>query len=276
MRLREFVFGAALMTIAIVSVEANPPAISSDASRDEEMRSSEVANHSDRQSEVNLSELLSGVPSPLVIKDKVLGSAYFNTLSILSRNNACSDFFGGPTASVDVFKQLIGRVQKYYDTTAIGIRMSGKTLSISNTLTKTKYRLFERVLINANGPFYRKRGSQSDLPLPRIGTFESNTKGVRVLMFLHELGHVMKGDDGNWLLPNDGKDENLSRLNSQKIGDVCGKQIKALGKHEARGETGLSLAGKAKPTALAEREKTPATNGRSAVQAGTVPMLKKN
>ncbi len=278
MRLREFVFGAALMTIAIVSVEANPPAISSDASRDEEMRSSEVANHNERQSdaEVNLSELLSGVPSQLVVKDKVLGSAYFNTLSILSRNNACSDFFGGPAASVDVFKQLIGRVQKYYDTTAIGISMSGKTLNISNNLTKTKYRLFERVLINANGPFYRKRGSQSDLPLPRIGTFEPNTREVRVLMFLHELGHIMKGEDGNWLLPNDGKDESLSRLNSQKIEGVCGRQIIALGKHDTRSEAQMSLAGKTKPMTLDERDKTPATNAKSAEPAGTIPLLKKN
>jgi len=274
MRRREFLMVIALLTIALVSAKANPAAVSKNASRDEQVPVSEVDIETD--AEVSPIEMLSVEPSPLISKDKALGAAYFNTLSILSSNNTCSAFFGGPPASVEVFKQLIGKVRKDYVPRTIGIHMSGETVNISNAVTKTEYRLFDRVLINANGPFYRNRVSQSDRALPRIGTFQPNTNEARVLMFLHELGHVMKGEDGNWLLPNDGKDENLSRLNSQKIEDVCGKQIKALGKHEARGETGLSLAGKAKPTALAEHEKTPATNGRSGVQASTVPMLKKN
>lgn len=51
-------------------------------------------------------------PSSLIAQDKVLASAYFDTLSILSTTNGCSAFFGGPKASVDIFNQLIGRVRK--------------------------------------------------------------------------------------------------------------------------------------------------------------------
>jgi hypothetical protein len=38
----------------------------------------------------------------------------------------------------------------------------------------------------------------------------------------------MKGDDGNWLLPDDGKAIGVSQENSRKIEDVCGEQIKRL------------------------------------------------
>jgi len=92
-------------------------------------------------------------------------------------------------------------------------------------------------VLNTNGPFYRKRLSQAEPTMPRIGTFEPNTREIRVLIFLHELGHVIKGEDGKWLLPDDGKSDDLSRQNSQKIEDVCGEQIKGprngSAKHEA-------------------------------------------
>ena len=88
--------------------------------------------------------------------------------------------------------------------------------------------MFDRVMINSNGPFYRQRVPYSFAQIPGLGTFQANTKEVRVLMFLHELGHAIKGDDDNWLLPDDGKDDQLSRRNSQKIEEVCGEQIKAL------------------------------------------------
>lgn len=52
-------------------------------------------------------------------------------------------------------------------------------------------------------------------------------------MFLHELGHMMKGNDGRWLLPDDGKDQNRSHVNSQKIEDFCGSEIKRLRKEGA-------------------------------------------
>lgn len=241
MRLREYLTIAALLTATIVPAQATQPAASADIFRDAEERRPEVAAdaaaNSGRESaaEMNVSKASSAVPSPLVFRDKVFGSAYFNTLSILSASNACSDFFGGPSAAVDVFKQLIGKARRAYLANRIGMTMSGETVNIFDARTHKEYRLFSKVSINANGPFYRKRVSMSGPPMPRLGTFEANTKEVRVLMFLHELGHVMKGEDGHWLLPNDGKDEALSHQNSRKIEEVCGDEIKDLD-HESKRE----------------------------------------
>jgi hypothetical protein len=173
------------------------------------------------------------VPSPLINEDKILGSAYYDTLSILSTPNECSDFFGGPSASVDIFKAIIGKVRRKYFSPSIGIQMSGAVVNVSNAETKSTYRLFDTVSINANGPFYRKRFTTGQPFVPGVGTFGPNTKEARVLMFLHELGHVVKGQSGNWLLPDDGRDEALSRDNTRKIEDVCGDEIRNLGKGDA-------------------------------------------
>ena len=51
-----------------------------------------------------------------------------------------------------------------------------------------------------------------------------------MLILLHELGHLMKRNDGNWLLADDNKADTVSRDNSKKILEVCGEQIKALGR----------------------------------------------
>jgi hypothetical protein len=170
----------------------------------------------------------------MVSQDRIFGQAYNDALNILSKDNECSEFFGGPGNSVDVFNRLMSNVRKSYVPTGIGIRMSGQTTTVLNARTKREFRLFETVEINANGPFYRKRFSNADPSIPRVGRFEPNTKEVRVLMLLHELGHAVKGDNGDWLLPNDGHDEDLSRTNSLKIEEVCGDEIKNLRKSDSK------------------------------------------
>jgi hypothetical protein len=241
MRRREFLMVMALLTIALISAKGNAPADLKDAPPGEQVPALEM--DSKTVAEVNPLEVPSIEPSSLVSKDRTLGTAYFNTLSILSTVNGCSLFFGGPAASVNVFKQLIRKVRKDYFTTPVGIQMSGETTNVNNAATRTDFRLFDKVVINANGPFYRRMFLRTNLPLHSIGTFEPNTREVRVLMFLHELGHVMKGDDGNWLLPDDGKDEGLSRLNSQKVERVCRAEIKALRKGDRNGDSEI-IAGK--------------------------------
>ena len=170
------------------------------------------------------------LPSPLIAEDEILGSAYYDTLSILESSNECSDFFGGSTVSVEAFNSLVSRVRKGYFAPSLGIQMSGETVDVFNIKTKSRYRFFDKVVINTNGPFYRKRFSRSDATVPGIGKFGPNTKEVRVLMFLHELGHVVQGEGGEWRLPNDGNDDKQSRSNTKKIESVCGDQIKNLSK----------------------------------------------
>lgn len=270
---REFLTVMALLTFALISAKATPAADLKAAPRAEQTPALVVNGNT--EAEVASIESPSREPSPLISKDRALGTAYFNTLRILSTINGCSLFFGGPAASMDVFKQLFGKVQKEYFNTPVGIQMSGETVNIRNAVTTTEYRLFDKVVINANGPFYRRMFTRTNLPLHPIGTFEPNTREVRVLMFLHELGHVMKGDDGNWLLPNDGKDEGLSRLNSQKIEDVCGAEIKSLRQHESKGDAEIIITGKSDHAAPKKRNAAPVLNKQSAEEAFTIRGLNK-
>jgi hypothetical protein len=49
---------------------------------------------------------------------------------------------------------------------------------------------------------------------------------------------VMRGPDGQWLLPNDGEDEGKSLANSQKIEDVCDGELSTLNKIVATEDLG--------------------------------------
>lgn len=228
MRLREFLVGTALMSFALVIAKAGPPPLFDDGVSDDFIGENRGAT------EPSTSVPIPPDPSPLIAEDKILRRAYYDTLSILSTNNLCSDFFGGPAASVEAFTQLMGRMRKEYLSGSIAMRMTGQTTNLQNDTTKKEYRLFEKVLINANGPFYRNRFTYPEPPGPPIGTFAPNTKEARVLIFLHELGHVIKGQDGEWLLPNDGNSEKVSKLNTRRIEGVCGDQIKGLGKSQSK------------------------------------------
>jgi hypothetical protein len=224
MRLREVLIGTALMSIALITTRASAPTGFGDEVRHD------FADGTKSAVEPGTRVPLVSVPSPLISEDRVLGSAYYDTLSILSESNRCSDFFGGSAASVEVFNELVGKIRKDFFSVGVAMRMSGSTTNIHNAYTKKNHRTFAKVSLNLNGPFYRKRFAASQPMMPGVGTFEPNTKEARVLILLHELGHVMKGANGDWLLPDDGKDEALSRVNSRRIEDICGEEIRSLSK----------------------------------------------
>lgn len=157
--------------------------------------------------------------------DSVLTSAYRDTLDILRNSNRCSEFFGGPAFAVHVFNQFIAGIRKDYFSRNIGIRMSGTTTNGSDHELNKRFRLFEKVTLNRDGPFYQRRLPNAGYAMPNVGTFEPGTRQARMLTLLHELGHLVEGPDGNWLLPNDGDDEGLSRENSRTIQRICGQEI---------------------------------------------------
>jgi hypothetical protein len=173
------------------------------------------------------------LPSELISDDEVLESVYYNTLAILSTSNTCSDFFGGPATSMEVFGMLMRQVRKEFLSPTIAMRMHGETINAKNTRLNAHYRLFSKVSINTNGPFFRKANFRSERTIFGVGTFGPNTREVRLLILLHELGHLIQGPDGTWLLPDDGGNEELSRNNSSKIEKVCGEQISRVGSGEA-------------------------------------------
>lgn len=248
MRLREFLFGTALMSIALVTTKAAPPALC------DYCRPGFVDGARSIVEPISNASPPSA-PSPLISEDKVLGSAYYDTVSILSSKNPCSDFFGGPD-SVVIFSELVSKIRKDSLAVGIGIRMSGLTTNVHDARTKKNYRLFEKVSINSRGPFYRRKSALWEPTVPKVGTFEPNTKEARVLMLLHELGHVIEGSDGRWLLPDDGKNEGLSRANSYKIEDVCDDQIRGLGKVSNMKDLGKYKEPDQQPITLSTSENT--------------------
>ena len=198
MKLRRILLGMAIMAFSVISANAVAP-----------------------------------LPSPLIAEDKILGEAYYDTLAILTSNSECSEFFGGADSSISIFNHLIERVRKDYLAVTIGIQMSGAVTNAFNARTKSRYRVFDKVSINANGPFYQRRYTDNQATVPRVGKYSPNTREARALMLLHELGHVVEGKAGNWLLPDDGHDQSLSRDNTERIQEICGDQIKTLAKGDS-------------------------------------------
>jgi hypothetical protein len=229
------------------SAQANALAILPDPSWNEEMPRPEPAsdvngNTRESSTEANVSESVPTGAARLMSADKLFASAYFATLSILADRNECSNFFGGSANAADVFAELMRNVRKDSLPATVAINMTGNTTEITDNRTKSRYRLFEHVLINSKGAFYSNRAPFSFSPLQRLGSFQANTNEGRVLMLLHELGHAIKGEDGNWLLPNDGNNNDLSRRNSERVEDVCGKQIKAWRRSDLTPEAQLASA----------------------------------
>jgi hypothetical protein len=65
-----------------------------------------------------------------------------------------------------------------------------------------------------------------------VGSFPPNSREARILMLLHELGHLMRGTDEKWLLPDDGNNMGDSMRNTRKIESVCGNEIRSLSKRD--------------------------------------------
>lgn len=224
MRLRDFLIAATLMTSTLITGLARPlpPAtIDPTACADDALRRSAPVR------------IMVPLPSELISDDKVLESVYYNMLAILSTSNSCSDFFGGPATATEVFSLLMRQVRKDNLSPTIAMRMHGQTINAKNNRLNAHYRLFTKVSINTNGPFFRKANFRSERTIFGVGTFGPNTREVRLLILLHELGHLIQGPDGNWLLPDDGGNEQRSRDNSLKIEKVCSEQISRVNNGDA-------------------------------------------
>lgn len=228
MRLRDFLKAATLMSLSLITSMASslPPALIGRTEFEDDL-----CKVREPVSEPPRSAL--PVPPELISKDEVLESVYYNTLSILSTSNRCSDFFGGPAASVEVFRLLMNQVRKDSLSSTVAMRMHGHTVVARNAQIPVRYRLFTKVSINLNGPFFRRKNFNSERTVFGVGSFAPNTREVRVLILLHELGHLIEGRDGNWLLQDDGGSEEISRNNSFKVEKLCGDQINSLREGEA-------------------------------------------
>ena len=170
-------------------------------------------------------------PPALVKKDVALATAYYDAMKILGSNNQCSAFFGGSRASVDVFGNFMATIRKDFLPASVGLKMSGDYTNVLNAATQVKYRLFDKASLNSGGPFYRRSNSPNGVTLSGVGSFPPNSREARVLMLLHELGHLMRGANGKWLLPDDGRDMAASLRNTRMVESACGEEIRALAKY---------------------------------------------
>ena len=171
------------------------------------------------------------VPPPLanLSGDALFKQAYEDVYRILSEDNECSRFYGGSAPSAYVFNQLAAQFKSAQigDGRMAG-QMSGETTSVLHAPSGLTFRLFEKAVLNTNGPFYRRRGGHSELRVSHVGSFAPDTRGARALILLHELGHLVKGGGGRWLLADDGREPSQSERNTELVEEHCGSQLRAL------------------------------------------------
>ena len=154
--------------------------------------------------------------------------AYSDAFNILMEDNQCSQFFGGALATRALDRLAAQLQQKPLPDTRIGVRMDGAVTNVTDASTGFSYRLFENATVNSNGPFFKRKRDPSEDFVPNVGSFAPNTREARVSILLHELAHLVRAPDRDWLIPDDGGNPEQSVKNTETIEANCGHQIRAL------------------------------------------------
>ena len=169
------------------------------------------------------------LPRQLAIakKDWDLNQAYSDVFKILSTENACSSFYGGPRAATTVLNSLFELVKSESLLREVSFRMAGKLTFVRNPRARVFYRLFDKTMVNSDGAFYQRRDTMRKFP-SNVGSFGPGTRPARALILLHELGHLIQGENGTWLLPDDGYNEPQSTANTLQVQQRCSVQLERL------------------------------------------------
>jgi hypothetical protein len=174
------------------------------------------------------------IPTPALFDSStrqltLIDKTYLDAYTILRESNSCSQFFGGPRIATSILNFLHPRLKETsLGEDHVGIRMYGSITLGTDFQTGVSYRLFQQALVNLRGPFYQSINSRSQDFFKKIGHYPANTREARVAMLLHELGHLLRGADGRWLLADDGDDHAQIAANTAKIMSTCNEQIKSL------------------------------------------------
>ena len=168
-------------------------------------------------------------PRPLEFKrDWELTHAYSDVFTILSTKNACSDFYGGPRMATTVLNGFVTRVKSQPLVREVSFQMAGQPVLIRDPETGAFYRLFERTMVNIDGSFYQRRTDPMRKFPSDVGNFSPGSRAARALILLHELGHLIQGDNGAWLIPDDGFNGEQSKANTLRVQQVCRRELEAL------------------------------------------------
>jgi hypothetical protein len=166
---------------------------------------------------------------PVVIeKDWNVRQAYVDVFKILNNQNTCSDFYRGPRTATTVLNGFVIRVRSQSLMREISFEMAGKPRVIRDPETGASYRLFEKTMVNVNGSFYQRRADPMRKFPSDVGNFAPGSRAARALILLHELGHLIQDDNGEWLIPDDGFDGRQSKENTLRVEKVCLKELNKL------------------------------------------------
>ena len=166
---------------------------------------------------------------PVVIeKDWSVTRAYSDVFKILSNPNTCSDFYRGPRTATTVLNGFVRRVKSQLLLRDVSFEMVGSPRIIRDPATGASYRLFEKTLVNINGSFYQRREDPMRKFPSDVGNFAPGSRAARALILLHELGHLIQDENGEWLIPDDGFDGAQSKENTMRVQQACRKELKKL------------------------------------------------
>jgi hypothetical protein len=99
--------------------------------------------------------------------------------------------------------------------------------------------LFEKVELNLAGSFFKNRGLDRKFSISPV--YAPNTRQTRVVVLLHELGHLVRAPDRRWVLADDGDNPGLSLRNTGQIVSVCRNDIDRLSSLTPAQELALTL-----------------------------------
>lgn len=172
----------------------------------------------------------SASPTPVNLygADALLSKAYRDVFEMLSQPNECSGFYGGSQTAVFVLNKFVVRITKSQLPKDVSFVMKGRIISNSSQGSGMRYRLFESAIVNIRGSFYQTKAFESQPSLPSIGTFPAGTRSARALILLHELGHLIEGQDHNWLIRDDGMESAQSRRNTELVEHACRRKLDSL------------------------------------------------
>ncbi len=169
-------------------------------------------------------------PRPLVFtkRDWDLTRAYADVFKILSSQNTCSDFYGGPRTATTVLNGFVARVKSQTLMREVSFQMAGHPRVMRDPATGASYRLFEQTMVNINGSFYQRRTDPMRKFPSDVGDFSPGSRAARALILLHELGHLIQSENGDWLIPDDGFNGVQSKANTLRVQQACRRELDAL------------------------------------------------
>lgn len=192
---------------------------------------SEAQQASNDKRPVTIEETSEEIPRRLIFpkkKDWYLSQAYSDVFEILRSRNSCSDFYGGPRAATTVLNDLVDYVTPKPLLREITFQMEGSLRFVHNDSARVVYRLFDRAIVNTDGSFYQRRTDPVRNVPADVGHFLPGSRRARASILLHELAHLIEGDNGAWLIPDDGYNVEQSRANTLRIQTVCRAQLETL------------------------------------------------